>query len=128
VALTVLCPVISPAYYVQKGYCKFFMSRLRSQKISFAVLLQNPNNFCSPLFLVSYFLCFIYVLHIFRSLTNGSLIKCLYVLVAHRNQNHRNSTVPQMNMVNSTKQVNKVKPNITRNATDNLISPTYNSR
>ncbi|KAH0999127.1 hypothetical protein HUJ04_005304, partial [Dendroctonus ponderosae] len=50
------------------------------------------------------------------------------LLMAHRNQNHRNSTVPTMNMVNSTKQVNKVKPNITRNATDSLVSPTYNSR
>ncbi|XP_066150084.1 calcium-activated potassium channel slowpoke isoform X2 [Euwallacea fornicatus] len=50
------------------------------------------------------------------------------LLMAHRNQNHRNSTVPTMNMVNSTKQVNKVKPNITRNATDNLVSPSFNSR
>ncbi|KAH0999213.1 hypothetical protein HUJ04_005298, partial [Dendroctonus ponderosae] len=46
------------------------------------------------------------------------------LLMAHRNQNHRNSTVPTMNMINSTKQVNKVKPNITRNATDSLVSPT----
>uniref|UniRef100_A0AAR5P3J1 RCK N-terminal domain-containing protein n=2 Tax=Dendroctonus ponderosae TaxID=77166 RepID=A0AAR5P3J1_DENPD len=45
------------------------------------------------------------------------------LLMAHRNQNHRNSTVPTMNMINSTKQVNKVKPNITRNATDSLVSP-----
>ncbi|XP_076251010.1 calcium-activated potassium channel slo isoform X8 [Rhynchophorus ferrugineus] len=48
--------------------------------------------------------------------------------MAHRNQNHRNSTIPAMNMVNSTKQVNKVKPNITRNTTENLMSPNYNSR
>ncbi|CAG9768742.1 unnamed protein product [Ceutorhynchus assimilis] len=52
------------------------------------------------------------------------------LLMAQRNQNHRNSTLPNVNvnMVNSTKQVNKVKPNITRNATENLVSPTYNSR
>ncbi|XP_076251004.1 calcium-activated potassium channel slo isoform X3 [Rhynchophorus ferrugineus] len=50
------------------------------------------------------------------------------LLMAHRNQNHRNSTIPAMNMVNSTKQVNKVKPNITRNTTENLMSPNYNSR
>ncbi|XP_050305673.1 calcium-activated potassium channel slowpoke [Anthonomus grandis grandis] len=50
------------------------------------------------------------------------------LLIAHRNQNHRNSTLPSVNMVNSTKQVNKVKPNITRNATENLVSPGYNSR
>ncbi|XP_049821288.1 calcium-activated potassium channel slowpoke-like isoform X4 [Aethina tumida] len=48
------------------------------------------------------------------------------VHLAHRN--HRNSTVPTANMVNSTKQVNKVKPNITRSATDNMVSPGYNSR
>ncbi|XP_050515809.1 calcium-activated potassium channel slowpoke isoform X3 [Diabrotica virgifera virgifera] len=50
------------------------------------------------------------------------------VNLAHRNQNHRNSTIPMANMVNSTKQVNKVKPNITRNAGENMTSPDYNSR
>ncbi|XP_076251013.1 calcium-activated potassium channel slo isoform X11 [Rhynchophorus ferrugineus] len=54
--------------------------------------------------------------------------KCKCKNLAHRNQNHRNSTIPAMNMVNSTKQVNKVKPNITRNTTENLMSPNYNSR
>jgi potassium large conductance calcium-activated channel subfamily M alpha protein 1 len=45
--------------------------------------------------------------------------------LTHRNQNQqRNSTVP--NMVNSIKQVNKVKPNVTRN--ENIVSPGYNSR
>ncbi|XP_074041110.1 calcium-activated potassium channel slo [Leptinotarsa decemlineata] len=48
--------------------------------------------------------------------------------LANRNQPHRNSTIPTANMVNSTKQVNKVKPNITRNATDNVVSPGFNSR
>ncbi|XP_063912708.1 calcium-activated potassium channel slowpoke isoform X1 [Zophobas morio] len=42
-----------------------------------------------------------------------------------RNHNQqRNSTVP--NMVNSIKQVNKVKPNVTRQ--ENIVSPGYNSR
>ncbi|XP_018573844.1 calcium-activated potassium channel slowpoke isoform X3 [Anoplophora glabripennis] len=50
------------------------------------------------------------------------------VHLGHRNQNHRNSAIPMANMVNSTKQVNKVKPNITRSATDNMVSPSYNSR
>lgn len=45
--------------------------------------------------------------------------------VTQRNNNQqRNSAVP--NMVNSIKQVNKVKPNVTRQ--DNLVSPGYNSR
>ncbi|RZC43333.1 calcium-activated potassium channel slowpoke, partial [Asbolus verrucosus] len=46
--------------------------------------------------------------------------------LSHRNHNQqqRNSTVP--NMVNSIKQVNKVKPNVTR--TENVVSPGYNSR
>ncbi|KYB25105.1 Calcium-activated potassium channel slowpoke-like Protein [Tribolium castaneum] len=45
--------------------------------------------------------------------------------LTQRNSNqHRNSTVP--NMVNSIKQVNKVKPNVTRN--ENIVSPGYNSR
>ncbi|XP_044263007.1 calcium-activated potassium channel slowpoke [Tribolium madens] len=45
--------------------------------------------------------------------------------LTQRNSNqHRNSTVP--NMVNSIKQVNKVKPNVTR--TENIVSPGYNSR
>ncbi|KAL1506404.1 hypothetical protein ABEB36_005774 [Hypothenemus hampei] len=52
--------------------------------------------------------------------------KCKCKNLAHRN--HRNSTVANINMVNSTKQVNKVKPNINRNATDNLTSPNFNSR
>ncbi|XP_076251009.1 calcium-activated potassium channel slo isoform X7 [Rhynchophorus ferrugineus] len=60
--------------------------------------------------------------------TPPELPKKVHVRVAHRNQNHRNSTIPAMNMVNSTKQVNKVKPNITRNTTENLMSPNYNSR
>ncbi|XP_056635029.1 calcium-activated potassium channel slowpoke [Diorhabda sublineata] len=50
------------------------------------------------------------------------------VNLAHRNPNHRNSTIAMTNMVNVTKQVNKVKPNITRSATDNVTSPDYNSR
>ncbi|XP_050515810.1 calcium-activated potassium channel slowpoke isoform X4 [Diabrotica virgifera virgifera] len=54
--------------------------------------------------------------------------KCKCKNLAHRNQNHRNSTIPMANMVNSTKQVNKVKPNITRNAGENMTSPDYNSR
>lgn len=48
--------------------------------------------------------------------------------VGHRNQNHRNSTAPIANMINSTKQVNKVKPNITRPTPENVVSPGYNSR
>lgn len=66
---------------------------------------------------------------------NNFYVLCWFgsCLVAHRNQqqfqqNHRNSTVPTANMVNSTKQVNKVKPNITRTTTDTVVSPGYNSR
>lgn len=44
--------------------------------------------------------------------------------VTQRNNQQRNSTVP--NMVNSIKQVNKVKPNVTRQ--ENIVSPGYNSR
>ncbi|KAG5873868.1 Calcium-activated potassium channel slowpoke [Gonioctena quinquepunctata] len=54
--------------------------------------------------------------------------KCKCKNLANRNQPHRNSTIPTANMVNSTKQVNKVKPNITRNATDNVVSPGFNPR
>ncbi|KYB25107.1 Calcium-activated potassium channel slowpoke-like Protein [Tribolium castaneum] len=51
--------------------------------------------------------------------------KCKCKNLTQRNSNqHRNSTVP--NMVNSIKQVNKVKPNVTRN--ENIVSPGYNSR
>ncbi|CAH0558834.1 unnamed protein product, partial [Brassicogethes aeneus] len=56
--------------------------------------------------------------------------KCKCKNLTHRNP--RNSTAPPANHVvnNSTKHVlvNKVKPNITRSATDNLVSPGYNSR
>ncbi|KAK9884602.1 hypothetical protein WA026_007442 [Henosepilachna vigintioctopunctata] len=48
--------------------------------------------------------------------------------IAHRNQNHRNSTMITSNMVNSTKPLNKVKPNVTRTTTENVVSPGYNSR
>ncbi|XP_076547748.1 calcium-activated potassium channel slo isoform X26 [Osmia lignaria lignaria] len=43
-------------------------------------------------------------------------------------RNHRNSV--GMTMMNSTKQVNKVKPNVNRTTNDNLLSPTqpYNQR
>nr|CAH7726987.1 unnamed protein product [Callosobruchus chinensis] len=46
--------------------------------------------------------------------------------LAHRN--HRNSSIPTANMVNSTKQVNKVKPNVNRTSTETVVSPGYNSR
>lgn len=64
---------------------------------------------------------------------NGFLFTKILILVktfpvTHRNHNHRNSTIPTANMVNSTKQVNKVKPNVNRNANENLVSPGYNSR
>ncbi|KAF2899402.1 hypothetical protein ILUMI_06771, partial [Ignelater luminosus] len=49
--------------------------------------------------------------------------------LTHRNQNHKNNALPTSNMVNSTtKQVNKVKPNVNRNNTENLVSPGFNSR
>ncbi|VEN41183.1 unnamed protein product [Callosobruchus maculatus] len=43
-------------------------------------------------------------------------------------RNHRNSSIPTANMVNSTKQVNKVKPNVNRTSTETVVSPGYNSR
>ncbi|GLV41050.1 slowpoke [Carabus blaptoides fortunei] len=43
-------------------------------------------------------------------------------------RNHRNSTTPVSQIGNSTKQVNKVKPNVNRTATENIVSPGYNSR
>ncbi|CAG9823818.1 unnamed protein product [Phaedon cochleariae] len=62
--------------------------------------------------------------------TPPELPKKDHIRVVNRNQqNHRNSTVPTANMINSIKQVNKVKPNITRSSTDNMVtSPSYNSR
>ncbi|XP_017786455.1 PREDICTED: calcium-activated potassium channel slowpoke-like isoform X2 [Nicrophorus vespilloides] len=49
--------------------------------------------------------------------------------LTHRNHNNRNSTtIPTGNMVNSTKQVNKVKPTVNRAATENVVSPGYNAR
>ncbi|KAB0801936.1 hypothetical protein PPYR_04122 [Photinus pyralis] len=48
--------------------------------------------------------------------------------LTHRNQNHRANALPTANMVNSTKQVNKVKPNVNRTTTDSLVSPGFNSR
>ncbi|KAK9743637.1 hypothetical protein QE152_g8417 [Popillia japonica] len=50
------------------------------------------------------------------------------IQLTHRNHNPRNSGVPIANMVNSTKQVNKVKPTVNRNSTENTVSPGYNSR
>lgn len=45
-------------------------------------------------------------------------------------RNHRNSTISTPQIIgNSTKQVNKVKPNVTRNANETITSPGYaNSR
>lgn len=51
---------------------------------------------------------------------------CACVLVMHRN--HRNSTAAAPQIGNSTKQVNKVKPNVNRSATDNVLSPGYTPR
>ncbi|KAK4882994.1 hypothetical protein RN001_006313 [Aquatica leii] len=48
--------------------------------------------------------------------------------LTHRNQNHRANALPTANMVNSTKQVNKVKPNVNRTSTENMVSPGFNSR
>ncbi|XP_045467538.1 calcium-activated potassium channel slowpoke [Harmonia axyridis] len=48
--------------------------------------------------------------------------------IGHRNQNHRNSAMITSNMVNSTKPLNKVKPNVNRTTTDTVVSPGYNSR
>ncbi|GJQ74711.1 hypothetical protein Trydic_g21562 [Trypoxylus dichotomus] len=50
------------------------------------------------------------------------------IQLTHRNHNPRNSGIPIANMVNSTKQVNKVKPTVNRNNTENTVSPGYNSR
>ncbi|CAG9863865.1 unnamed protein product [Phyllotreta striolata] len=47
--------------------------------------------------------------------------------VAQRNLSHRNSTINMPNMINSMKQVNKVKPNVAR-TNENMASPEYNSR
>ncbi|VEN41187.1 unnamed protein product [Callosobruchus maculatus] len=52
--------------------------------------------------------------------------KCKCKNLAQRN--HRNSSIPTANMVNSTKQVNKVKPNVNRTSTETVVSPGYNSR
>lgn len=54
------------------------------------------------------------------------LISFVLFIVMHRN--HRNSTVPTPQIGNSTKQVNKVKPNVNRAPSDNVVSPGYNSR
>lgn len=59
---------------------------------------------------------------------NNYQLCCTIFPVTHRNHNPRNSGVPIANMVNSTKQVNKVKPTVNRNTTENTVSPGYNSR
>ncbi|XP_022906949.2 calcium-activated potassium channel slowpoke isoform X2 [Onthophagus taurus] len=48
------------------------------------------------------------------------------IQMTHRNHTPRNNAVPNANMVNSTKQVNKVKPTVNRNTTENAVSPGYN--
>lgn len=58
----------------------------------------------------------------------NSWITCCNITVTHRNQNHKSNAIPTANMVNSTKQVNKVKPTVNRNATEPIPSPGFNSR